>query len=138
MGEEGIVFLKKELNKMFTSGILSSWRLSEVTQLFEGNGSILECSNYRGIKLISHTFKLVISVIFIQIIECSDNYIRHDTQWYNILIYVCMLHECSTLTICWMLSLFICSQLAHSHLNRWYLSTPAQPQNLHAHSSLTK
>ena len=81
---------------------------------------------------------LMISVIFIQIIECSDNYFRHDTQWYNILIYVCMLHECSTLTICWMLSLFICSQLAHSHLNRWYLSTPAQPQNLHAHSSLTK
>ena len=50
-----------------------------------------------------------ISVIFIQIIECSD---ISD-------IYVCLLHACSTLTTCRILSLFICSQLAHSHLNRW-------------------
>ena len=63
MGEEGIVFLKNELNKMFTSGILSSWRMSEVTPLFKGNGSILECSNYRGMKLISHTFNLVERII---------------------------------------------------------------------------
>ncbi len=59
MGEEGIVFLKKELNEILTSGIPSSWRLSEVTPLFKGKGSILECSNYRGIKLISHTLKLL-------------------------------------------------------------------------------
>ena len=44
---EGIVFLKKELNEMLTSGIPSSWRLSEVTPLFKGKGSILECSKYR-------------------------------------------------------------------------------------------
>ena len=74
------------------------------------------------------TRHIFISVIFIQIIECSD--ISE--------IYVCLLHACSTLTICWILSMFICSQLAHSHLNRWNLFTPAQPQNLHAHSSLTK
>ena len=42
MGEEGIVFLKKELNEILTSGIPSSWRLSEVTPLFKGKGSILE------------------------------------------------------------------------------------------------
>ena len=34
MGEEGIVFLKKELNEILTSGIPSSWRLSEVKPLF--------------------------------------------------------------------------------------------------------
>ena len=50
MGEEGLVFLKKELNEILTSGIPSSWRLREVTPLFKGKGSILECSNYRGIK----------------------------------------------------------------------------------------
>ena len=55
IGEEGIVFLKKELNEMLTSGIPYSWRLSELTPLFKGKGSILEYSNYRGIKLISHT-----------------------------------------------------------------------------------
>ena len=52
MGEEGIVFLKKKLNEMLTSGLPSLWRLSEVTPLFKGKGSILECSNYRGIKII--------------------------------------------------------------------------------------
>ena len=63
MGEEGIVFLKKELNKILTSGIPSSWRLSEVTPLFKGKGSTLECSNCRGIKLISHTLKLLERII---------------------------------------------------------------------------
>ena len=63
MGEEGIIFLKKELNEMLTSGIPSSWRLSEVTPLFKGKGSILECSNYRGMKLISHSLNLLERII---------------------------------------------------------------------------
>ena len=63
MGEEGIVFLKKELNEMLTSDISYSWRLSEVTPLFKGKCSILKCSNYRGIKLISHTLKLLERII---------------------------------------------------------------------------
>ena len=57
MGEQRIVFLEKELNGVLTSGIPSSWRLTELTPLFKGKGTILECSNYRGIKLISHTLK---------------------------------------------------------------------------------
>ena len=36
MGEEGIVFLKRKLNEILTSGIPSSWRLSEETPLFKG------------------------------------------------------------------------------------------------------
>ena len=52
--QEGI---KRNVN--ITSGIPSSWSLSEVTPLFKGKGATLECSNYRGIKLISHTFKLL-------------------------------------------------------------------------------
>ena len=63
MGEEGIIFLKKELNEILTSGIPSSWRLSEVTPLFKGKGSILKCSNYRGIKLISHSLNLLERII---------------------------------------------------------------------------
>ena len=63
MGEQGIVFLEKVLNEAITSGIPSSWRLSELTPLFKGKGSILECSNYRGIKLISHTLKLLDRII---------------------------------------------------------------------------
>ena len=34
--EEGIVFLEKVLNEAITSGIPSSWRLSELTPLFKG------------------------------------------------------------------------------------------------------
>ena len=65
MGEQGIAFLEKVLNKAITSGIPSSWRLSELTPLFKGKGFILECSNYRGIKLIilSHTLKLLERII---------------------------------------------------------------------------
>ena len=63
MGEEGIVFLKKELNEMLTSGIPSSWRLGEVTPLFKGKGFKLECRNYRGIKLIPHILKLLERII---------------------------------------------------------------------------
>ena len=72
MGEEGIVFLKKELNEILTSGIPSSWRLSKVTPLFKGKGSILECSNYRGIKLISHTLKLLERILDQRIITIVE------------------------------------------------------------------
>ena len=48
---------------MLTSGITYSWRLSEVTPLFKGTGSILECSNDRGIQLISHNLKLLERII---------------------------------------------------------------------------
>ena len=40
MGEQGIVFLEKVLNEAIISGIPSSWRLSELTPLFKGKGSI--------------------------------------------------------------------------------------------------
>ena len=73
MGEEGIGFLKKELNEMLTSGIPSSWRLSEVTPLFKGKGSILECNNYRGIKFISHSLKLLERII--------DQRLRTIVEW---------------------------------------------------------
>ena len=45
MGEHGIIYLEKELNEVITFGIPSSWRLSKLTTLFKGKGSILECSN---------------------------------------------------------------------------------------------
>ena len=37
--------------------------VERITPLFKGKGSILECSNYRGIKLISHTLKLLERII---------------------------------------------------------------------------
>ena len=60
---------------MLTSDIPSSWRLSEVTPLFKGKGSILEYSNYRGIQPISHTLKLLERIIYqiLRIIVESGN-----------------------------------------------------------------
>ena len=55
MGEQGVVFLEKELNEVITSGIPSSWRLSQL--------NILECSNYRGIQLVPNTLKLLERII---------------------------------------------------------------------------
>ena len=90
MGEEGIVFLKKELNEMLTYVIPSSWRLSEVTPLFKGKGSLLECSNYRGIKLISHTLTLLERII--------DQRLRTSVELGNILLLLLM--SCSTHSTC--------------------------------------
>ena len=36
----------------------SSWRYSEISPIYKGKGSVLDCGNCRGIKLISHTMKL--------------------------------------------------------------------------------
>ena len=76
MGEQGIVFLEKVLNEAITSGMPSSWRLSELTPLFKGKGSILECSNYKGIKLISHTLQLLERIL--------DQILRHIVDLGNI------------------------------------------------------
>ena len=60
MGEPGIVVPQKELNEVITSGIPFSWRRSELSPLFKGKGSILECSNLRGIKLISACSRVLV------------------------------------------------------------------------------
>ena len=41
MGEQGIVFLEKELYEIIKSGIPSSWRLSEPTPLFKGKSTVI-------------------------------------------------------------------------------------------------
>ena len=44
------------MNDVMDRGMPSSWRYSEVSPIYKG--SVLECGNYRGIKLMSHTMKL--------------------------------------------------------------------------------
>ena len=36
----------------------NDWRKSRMVSIFKGKGDVLECNNYRGIKLMSHTMKL--------------------------------------------------------------------------------
>ena len=43
---------------VMSRGMPSSWRYSEISPIYKGKGSLLDCGNYRGIKLMSHTMKL--------------------------------------------------------------------------------
>ena len=43
---------------MNTEQIPSAWRQSILIPMFKGKGDIQECKNYRGNKLLSHTFKI--------------------------------------------------------------------------------
>ena len=47
----------------------------EISPVHKGKGSVLECENYRGIKLMAHTIKLwerIIDHIIRQIVELDD------------------------------------------------------------------
>jgi len=59
LGITGIEYLKQELNKiMQEEKIPDEWRKSTLMPIFKNKGDIMECGNYRGIKLISHSMKL--------------------------------------------------------------------------------
>ncbi|GKB28441.1 retrovirus-related pol polyprotein LINE-1 [Tanacetum coccineum] len=59
LGDEGIIWLTSLFNKIFTSAKMpEEWRLSEVIPIFKNKGDAQVCSNYKGIKLLSHTMKL--------------------------------------------------------------------------------
>nr|GEX00285.1 hypothetical protein [Tanacetum cinerariifolium] len=59
LGEEGVKWLTCIFNKIFSSAKMpDEWRLSEVIPVYKNKGDAQACSNYRGIKLLSHTMKL--------------------------------------------------------------------------------
>ena len=58
VGDAGIESLETTMNEAMDRGMPSSWRYSEISQIYKGKGSVLECGNYRGINLMSHTMKL--------------------------------------------------------------------------------
>ena len=52
-----------------------SWRKIEISQLYKGKRSVLECGTNRGIKLMAHTLKLwerIIDQRIRQIVELDD------------------------------------------------------------------
>ena len=58
-GWYGVVTLCKLFNSiMITETIPSAWRDSVLVPIFKEKGDIQECKNYRGIKLLTHTFKI--------------------------------------------------------------------------------
>ena len=59
IGNFGIKILCKLFNSiMNTEQMPSAWQQSILIPIFKGKGDIQECKNYRGIKLLSHTFKI--------------------------------------------------------------------------------
>jgi hypothetical protein len=54
-----IVWLTKLFNLIFRSNKMpDEWRQSILVQIFKNTGDVQSCTNYRGIKLMSHTMKL--------------------------------------------------------------------------------
>ena len=75
LGDEGLEYLLQTMNAVIDEGMPLSWRKSEISPLFKGKGSVLECGNYRGIKLMAHTMKLYERIIdrrIREIVELDD------------------------------------------------------------------
>ena len=59
-----------------TNNMPNDWRKSRMVPIFKGKGDVLECNNYRGIKLMSHTMKLwerIIEARLREITNIADN-----------------------------------------------------------------
>ena len=73
LGWFGVVTLCKLFNRiMITETIPSAWRDSVLVPMFKEKGDIQECKNYRGIKLLTHTFKIWERVLDRRVRECTD------------------------------------------------------------------
>ena len=59
LGDRAIVWLTKLFNLIFRSNKMpKEWRRSILVPILKNKGDVQSCTNYRGIKLMSHTMKL--------------------------------------------------------------------------------
>ena len=59
LGDIAMVWLTKLFNLIFRSNkMLEEWRRNILVPILKNKGNIQSCTNYRGIKLMSHTMKL--------------------------------------------------------------------------------
>ena len=68
--------LKYILQRIVADGIPDSWKKSKLIPIIKNKGDILECNNYRGIKLMSHFMKLwerIIEARLREIINIREN-----------------------------------------------------------------
>ena len=76
VGDAGIESLETTMNEVMSRGMPSSWRFSEISPIYKGKGSVLDCGNYRGIKLMSHTMKLWERILENTIKEIGESRVR--------------------------------------------------------------
>ncbi|KAK3542088.1 hypothetical protein QTP86_013386 [Hemibagrus guttatus] len=77
--EAAVEFLASLFNKVLESERMSEeWRRSVLVSIFKNKGDVQSCSNYRGIKLMSHTMKLwerVVDARLRKVVEiCEQQY----------------------------------------------------------------
>ena len=61
--EKGITWMTGVIRNIIKEGIPQDWRESTTTPIYKQKGDPLDCGNYRGIKLLSHSLKLMERVI---------------------------------------------------------------------------
>ncbi|KAK3509854.1 hypothetical protein QTP70_015741 [Hemibagrus guttatus] len=79
LGEAAVEFLTSLFNKVLESERMpEEWRRSALVPIFKNKGDVQSCSNYRGIKLMSHTMKLwerVVEARLRKVVEiCEQQY----------------------------------------------------------------
>ena len=63
-GDEGVDWLTELLNKVWKEEeIPDDWKHSTLVPIFKGEGNILNCGDYRGIKLLEHMMKVYERII---------------------------------------------------------------------------
>ena len=74
----GVQLLCRLLNNvLMTENMPSDWKINILVPVFTTKGDIQECNKYRGIKLLSNTFKLWERVTNKRLTECTS---IHETQ----------------------------------------------------------
>ncbi|KAK3542203.1 hypothetical protein QTP86_018484 [Hemibagrus guttatus] len=79
LGEAAVEFLISLFNRVLESERMpEKWRRSVLVSIFKNKGDVQSCSNYRGIKLMSHTMKLwerVVEARLRKVVEiCEQQY----------------------------------------------------------------
>ncbi|KAK3575295.1 hypothetical protein QTP86_023417 [Hemibagrus guttatus] len=79
LGEAAVVFLANLFNRVLESERMpEEWRRSVLVPIFKNKGDVQSCSNYRGIKLMSHTMKVwerVVEARLRKVVEiCEQQY----------------------------------------------------------------
>ncbi|KAK3521503.1 hypothetical protein QTP70_007968 [Hemibagrus guttatus] len=79
LGEAAVEFLANLFNRVLESErVPEEWRRSVLVPIFKNKGDVQSCSNYRGIKLMSHTMKLwerVVEARLRKVVEiCEQQY----------------------------------------------------------------